>query len=374
MRATLYSTNYPLVDLDIEGRFVYKIFEVIDTVHLPIALQNLALQNRLSVESLNAWLQKRTIPDQREGLAAVRKLHGDFECYRHMASLTDPYWICFSPRESWSKINFFNNSYSSAIGEAQFMPWAVTRSDLHIESPDLTTNGLLPKVWVHDSQMQSYLVKAGSRALKQHPLSEVLATVCLHNYNLLPYVPYTLTIYGLKVCSKCPNFVKPGTEFVPAKAVYDAEPKIAGDTVYGHMIRAAEHFGIKKPGRFIDRMIMADALIGNADRHLGNFGYLRDTESGQLIDFAPLFDFGGAFSPYDSDARPRVFANQLPRVQRKFAHLFKPSFFVKHDELYSLIDAYPDLTQVEKEKIREGIRQRDLFFSQTITERGVISR
>ena len=56
MRATLYSTNYPLVDLDIEGKFVYKIFEVIDTVHLPIALQNLALQNRLSVESLNSWL------------------------------------------------------------------------------------------------------------------------------------------------------------------------------------------------------------------------------------------------------------------------------------------------------------------------------
>ena len=78
MRATLYSTNYPLVDLDIEGKFVYKIFEVIDTVHLPIALQNLALQNRLSVESLNSWLQKRTIPDQREGLSAVRKLHGDF--------------------------------------------------------------------------------------------------------------------------------------------------------------------------------------------------------------------------------------------------------------------------------------------------------
>lgn len=371
MRATICSANIPLVEVDIEGRHVYQIYDVLDTVHLPIALEN-----RLSVDTLNAWIQKRTIPDQREGLAAVRKLHGDFEIYRHMASLTDPYWVKYSPRETWSNVNFFNNSYSSAIGTAEFMPWDVTLQDLRVESPDLTTNGLLRKVWVHDSQMQSYLIKAGSRALKQHPLSEVLATVSLRKYGLIKFVPYDLTVFGMRICSKCPCFVTAETEFVPAKDVYETEPKRDGDTVYSRMVRAAENFGIKKPNKFLDRMIMVDMLIGNLDRHLGNFGFLRDTRSGELIDFAPLFDFGGAFSPYESAGvnKPRVFANQSSRIQRKFAHLFTPSFFVKPDELYALIDTYPDLTQIEKQKIREGIRQRELFFSQTLTERGALSR
>lgn len=371
MTATICSANTPLIEVDIDGRTVYQIKAVLDRKHLPIVLQN----GELSVDALNTWISKRTIPDQREGLATVRMLYGDFERYHHMASLTDPYWIRYSSRETWSKINFFNNDYPSSIGKALFMPWDVTARDLRVESPDLTTNGLLRKVWVHDSQMQSYLIKAGSRELKQHPLSEILATVSLKKYKLVPFVAYDLTVYGMRICSKCRCFVTSETEFVPAKDVYETEPKQEGDTVYSRMVRAAENHGIKKPWHFLERMILVDMLIGNEDRHLGNFGFIRDVKTGNLIDFAPLFDFGGAFLPYaSSGSKPRVFANQTARIQRKYAHLFTPSFFVKADELYALIDQYPDLTQEEKKKIREGIHQREVFFSQTLSERGAISR
>lgn len=372
MRATMCSANAPLAEVEIEGRHVYKIHNVIDTVHLPVALQG-----GLSVDTLNAWLLKRTIPDQREGLAAARRLFGDFETYRHMASLTDPYWFRYSPRETWGKINFYNNDYSSAVGNAQFTPWDVDAHGLHVESPDLTTNGLLRKVWVHDSQMQSYLVKAGSRELRQYPLSEVLATVSLRKFNLVPFVPYELAIYGMRVCSKCPCFTTAETEFVPAKDIYETEPRQDGDTVYSRMVRAAENYGIQKPWKFLERMILVDMLIGNQDRHLGNFGFLRDVKTGSLTGFAPLFDFGGAFSPDGSSGgkpSPRVFANQAARIQRKYAHLFTPNFFVRPESLYAIIDTYPDLTQREKKKIREDIRQREQFFSHTLTERGARSR
>ena len=42
------------------------------------------------------------------------------------------------------------------------------------------------------------------------------------------------------------------------------------------------------------KMILADAVFGNGDRHLGNFGYLRDTETGAYIKMAPLYDFDRA--------------------------------------------------------------------------------
>ena len=41
-------------------------------------------------------------------------------------------------------------------------------------------------------------------------------------------------------------------------------------------------------------MILIDAVFGNGDRHLGNFGYIRDTESGAYIKMAPLYDFDHA--------------------------------------------------------------------------------
>jgi serine/threonine protein kinase HipA of HipAB toxin-antitoxin module len=42
-------------------------------------------------------------------------------------------------------------------------------------------------------------------------------------------------------------------------------------------------------------IIFFDALIGNGDRHAGNFGYLRNANTGEYVGMAPLFDFDHAF-------------------------------------------------------------------------------
>lgn len=42
------------------------------------------------------------------------------------------------------------------------------------------------------------------------------------------------------------------------------------------------------------RMIVLDAIFGNSDHHAGNFGYLRDTNTGAYLSMAPLYDFDHA--------------------------------------------------------------------------------
>lgn len=42
------------------------------------------------------------------------------------------------------------------------------------------------------------------------------------------------------------------------------------------------------------RMILIDAIFGNGDRHAGNFGYLRDANTGEYLSMAPLYDFDHA--------------------------------------------------------------------------------
>ena len=58
---------------------------------------------------------------------------------------------------------------------------------------------------------------------------------------------------------------------------------------------------IKEFGADGYKMILIDAVFGNGDRHLGNFGYMRDTESGAYIKMAPLYDFDHALDATVTD-------------------------------------------------------------------------
>ena len=47
-------------------------------------------------------------------------------------------------------------------------------------------------------------------------------------------------------------------------------------------------------------MFVIDALIGNTDRHNGNWGFLLDLESGK-VKFAPIYDCGSCLNPMLED-------------------------------------------------------------------------
>ena len=48
-------------------------------------------------------------------------------------------------------------------------------------------------------------------------------------------------------------------------------------------------------------MLVLDAVIRNADRHLGNFGFLVDNHTNQLLKPAPIFDNGLSLYCYVMD-------------------------------------------------------------------------
>ena len=52
---------------------------------------------------------------------------------------------------------------------------------------------------------------------------------------------------------------------------------------------------------YLDRMIVLDYLIANEDRHLNNFGVLRNAETLEWCGFAPIYDSGSSLG-YDKVA------------------------------------------------------------------------
>jgi hypothetical protein len=66
-------------------------------------------------------------------------------------------------------------------------------------------------------------------------------------------------------------------------------------------------------------MLFLDALVGNGDRHAGNFGFLRSANSGEYLGMAPLFDFDHAYESRNMD-------DILIREVRDHKHRFPDRF------------------------------------------------
>jgi hypothetical protein len=57
-------------------------------------------------------------------------------------------------------------------------------------------------------------------------------------------------------------------------------------------------------------MLAFDAIVGNTDRHLENFGFLRDANTGEYLGMAPLYDFDHTLS---ADGVDDYLIEQLPK-------------------------------------------------------------
>lgn len=349
-RAVMHNKRTPVLDLEVEDCKVTKIYDCMNVPYLPLNLQREA-----TPETLTAWLEKRRIPNGREGLRQARKNFPGFETYRNMFSLTDQYWFKYDPDENWDRLNFFTNRYSDDIGRMFFCPWDVELDTVFRESPDLMTNGALRKRWKQGKDKKSFLIKAGSKQLNQEPISEVLATMLLRKLDVIPFVEYELVVEGMRLCSKCMNFVDENTEFVPAIHLFQTQPRRRNESVYFHLLKMCDLYGIEGAKEFIDCMIAIDRILGNEDRHLGNFGFIRDVKTLKILGFAPLFDCGYAFADNTGEPRTPLFEGQGEAALMSILPRIDMHSFMDHRDMFELIKVYPEINNQQREVIQGKI-------------------
>lgn len=140
-------------------------------------------------------------------------------------------------------------------------------------SPDNTTEGNLRKRWsiVDDRRI---LLKHGSRPVYQEPFNEVIASEILELLDI-PHVPYGLVRLGGDILSSCRDFVDTDTEFISAYRAMKTRKQRNDESRYGFFVSVCADQGLDAVP-FLDRMLSFDYLIANTDRHLNNFGIIRD--------------------------------------------------------------------------------------------------
>ena len=71
------------------------------------------------------------------------------------------------------------------------------------------------------------------------------------------------------------------------------------ENAYFEYIKILEENGIKDAREKIEDMLILDYLIMNEDRHLNNFGIIRDVNTLKWLDVAPIYDNGQSLNILD---------------------------------------------------------------------------
>ncbi len=237
-------------------------------------------------ETLWTWLTRRTVPRNRcnieELMARIglssRNVKGIIELCRGL-SLNDVYWVVPDGCEdSWKDFNLYENDFSNAIAQMAFTGVGPDFREQWTSSPEFTTNGMLAKCWRRiDGNVLLY--KSGTEGASNtgfEPYSEFYASQIAEAMGL-GHVAYGLSRFKGRLCSTCPLFTSDRYGYVPAGRLVSRDEALADP-------------------RFAD-IFFFDAVIFNTDRHMGNFGYLVDNDTNEIVGAAPIFDNGcGLFS------------------------------------------------------------------------------
>jgi hypothetical protein len=243
---------------------------------------------------LNHWWQSRSIPASRSGIRDALEHLGVSSTSLLLSkcfglSLSDQYWV--KPEGQalcWADINFFDNPFSEDVGNILF--GMAPQGNVDLISPDNTSDGLLRKRWKIIGGARC-MIKGGSAPFYQEPLNEVFATKLLEQLKI-PHVPYTLMCIGGLPHSVCPDFITSNTELVSAHHICKALPKSPGISKYKHYLNCCGALGIPGVEPQLDQMLTVDFLIANEDRHMGNFGAVRDADTLKWLGPAPVYDCG----------------------------------------------------------------------------------
>ena len=301
-------------------------------------IERLPLGMSPTSESLTRWLRHRTIPANRAYAQNFLSKNGlsenDFIGILQICkglSLTDCYWVTYpNDQKTFAEVNLFDNRFSQVLSQIAFTGYGSSPASKFRSSPEFTTNGMLPKAW-RRKEGKVLLYKGGTSGLAntgKEPYSEFYAAQVAEAMGI-PHVTYGLSKWKGPLCSTCELFTSKDISFVPASTLISTS-KIS------QIIDWFDDHGWKND---LADMLVLDAIIRNTDRHLGNFGFLVDNHTNQLLRPAPIFDNGLSLYCYvmDNDL------NNLSEQEKTLA----PALYANFDEV-----ALHVIGQKQKQELR----------------------
>ena len=296
------NTEILLTEYDSASSTFTKIYEVYNIEYAPYILKDLYNEKDFNDNSfrinLSKWFQGRGIPSWRDKLdILLHRLNivapSELLDKSFGLSLSDQYWLKpINTSISYDDINFFDNDFDYT----EFLEASLSKNSNSIvnasslNTPNNTTDGMLRKAWIIENGIR-YLLKSGYKNELLQPFNEVLASEICNRLGF-DHVKYTLDTYKDTVVSKCPCFITKDTELITCHQIKNNMDRYDSTKDYEEYIKILEEHGIFDARTQMENMFILDFLIMNEDRHLNNFGIIRDVNTLKWLKCAPIFDNG----------------------------------------------------------------------------------
>jgi len=283
---TLINKETPLCDFIIEGQGELEICKI-TREHQPLPFW---------CQDIDSWTANRSSAKHRAHVEKILEMCGGktksgFIALTHCLSLTDTLWVK-SDRESvtWKDVNLYENNFDEVVSKLSFDGNGLFEIQMSTTSPELTTDGAYDKCWLNEKD-GIHLIKTGSEGARNtglEPYGEVLASQVFEK--LCKSVKYSLRKFDGHVVSDCKIFTSQELGYKPISLFLKSGVK------YGlaETLEIYRDFGCEDDFR---RMVVADCITLNCDRHFGNFGFMVNNDTFERTVLNPCFDFNMAFVP-----------------------------------------------------------------------------
>lgn len=243
----------------------------------------LTLDRKYAKEILNSIGAIQVYTDRERAAIAIS--------YRAL-SLMDVYWIrAKGDTKTFTEISLYNHSLSEAFVDVSLKGKNLTLENAEFiktqdQAGDLGTPGVSPKAWIRENDT-FYLLKDGD---ERDVNAEILASKIIDCFNII-HVSYEESEFKGTRVSKCKIITSEEKSIVSSEYI----------NIYclNHDINQMD-FILKRDCYSYYMMNIIDYLIGNVDRHWGNWGFTVDNKTNKLCKLYPLMDFNKAFMSYET--------------------------------------------------------------------------
>lgn len=262
----------------------------------------LALDRKYAKEILNAIGASQGRTDRDRAKVALSY---------HALTLTDVFWVKeIGEAVTFDRINLYAHPLSDAFVPVSLLGKMLTAENSRLLTPwdtagDVSVQGSVPKAFIK-REGSFFLLKDGD---KRDVKAELLASKISRCFDVdqVLYEPYE---YDGHMVSASRLFTSVKSSLVPME--YADIYAINHDTTRQHLVEKLDSYGYHM-------MNVIDYLIGNTDRHWGNWGFLIDNDTNRPLKLHPLMDFNKAFLSYDDLEGSRCLTAETILSQREAA-------------------------------------------------------
>ncbi len=383
MKCILMNKNTPILLLEYNTKYntIEKIYDIYNIEYVPLSVYN-ANKNisKNLVAEVNKWFRNRGIPSWRKNIEKLLEnlnvsTTEELLNKAYALSLSDQYWIKEQDRQiEWKDINFFENDFKyKAYLDISLSNSSDKRlNQAELKSPNNTTDGMLQKGWIIENGKR-VLVKGIYQPSREEPINEWLASEICRRLDFY-HCDYSIDIINNRIVSKCESFVTSDEEIISAYDIYNSEKKSNNVTDLEHYINILEKHNVPDARKNVENMFVLDFIIMNIDRHMKNFGVIRNVNTLEWVRTTPIFDNGESMQCDKltseinfTDGKGKFFTN----TDKKYSEMLKKLETIREVDIKKLegivtdyknvLEKYQPYTDATSERIRKlcfGLEKR----------------